>query len=251
VGEAVDSLLEPAPAVGAGEPAARHPVLAALAIVALGYAVLTAVFVAIGQAIEHPLQGTVGDWDDGVAEFFERHRTDFLDDLTKRATSGVSSLIRMQHADLPLLIVGAVVILLLVRRGLGREGAGLAIALALELTVFDTVKILVGRPRPAVFDLSKGPSHTSFPSGHTAAATVLFVGIAVIVTSATANRIARIVSWFVAVAIVVVVGFARVYRGQHFLTDCVCGVLLGLGCLAVSGLAMRQVRPARHAIGRP
>jgi membrane-associated phospholipid phosphatase len=223
----------------AARPARRHPVAAALAVTVVAYVVLTAAVTAIGLLITHPLAGSLGTWDRHVCEFFARHRSGLLNDVTKRATSGVGSLVRSRHADLPALIVAGAAIVVLGRRGRWREGAVLAIAFALEATVFASVKVLVGRPRPPVFDLSAAPSNTSFPSGHTAAATVLFVGIALIVFCSTRSRIARAVSVVGATGVVSMVAFARVYRGLHFLTDVSVGALLGLGCLAAAVVAVR------------
>ena len=78
--------------------------------------------------------------------------------------------------------------------------------------------------------------------------TVLFVGIALIVMCCTHNTVARTLSALVAVALVATVGFARVYRGLHFLTDVSVGVLLGLACLAVAAIA---VRAASRQAARP
>jgi undecaprenyl-diphosphatase len=243
------SLLEPAPDARPDAVFPQHPVGAALAIVVAGYVALVALTLGIGLLVMHPLDGSVGAWDRDVSEYFSRHRTDALNDITKRATSGVGSIVRTRHASLPTIIVGGGVVAVLARRGRWREGAVLTIGLALELTVFTVVKFLVARPRPEVFDLSSVPSNTSFPSGHTAAATVLFAGIALIVICSSRNRVARAMSVLVATGVVGMVGFGRVYRGTHYLVDCIAGVLLGLGCLAVAVAAVRaaSVRAARRA----
>ena len=239
IGKAPGSLLEPATDARADASSPQHPFLAAVAITVIGYAVLTALMIGIGLLLTHALDGTVGGWDRHVSEYFARHRTSGLNDITKRATSGVSSLVRVRHADLPALIVAAAVVAFLARSGRWREGALLTIAFALEVTVFLSVKYVVARPRPAVFDLNAAPSNTSFPSGHTAAATVLFVGIALIVVLCTRNTVARTLSALVAAGVVGMVGFARVYRGLHFLTDVLVGALLGLACLTVAAVAVR------------
>jgi len=244
------SLLEPAPDARDDESSRQHPIRRALAITVIGYVVLTALTIGIGLLLTHPLDGSVGGWDRHVSEYFGRHRTDGLNAVTKRATSGVGKLVRVPHADLPAMIVAVAVVAFLARRGRWREGALLAIAFALETTVFLSVKHVVGRPRPNVLDLSSTPSSTSFPSGHTAAATVLFVGLALIVTCCTRNRLARTLSTLVAVGVVTMVGFARVYRGLHFLTDVLVGVLLGLACLTVAAVAVRAASRQAARTGR-
>ena len=61
------------------------------------------------------------------------------------------------------------------------------LALLIEITVFLSVTFVVGAASPDVVRLNSTPATSSFPSGHTAAATVLFVGIAVIVMCCTRN----------------------------------------------------------------
>jgi undecaprenyl-diphosphatase len=120
----------------------------------------------------------------------------------------------------------------------------LVLALALELAVFLSVTWVVARPRPDVVRLNASPSTSSFPSGHTAAATVLFAGLAIIITCCTPNMLLRVLSYVFAVAAALLVGFGRVYRGMHHPTDVMAGVVLGVGCLVVAVLVVRSV-PAR------
>jgi membrane-associated phospholipid phosphatase len=227
----------------------RHPVYAAGAVAIVGYGVVTAAMIGIGFLLTHPFESTVGDWDERVAEFFTRHRSDGLNSITKRATSGVGSILRVHHASLPAMILAAILVATLAYRGRWREGAFLAIAFALEFTAYRSIVHVVSRQRPHVFDLDRSPSNTSYPSGHTAAATVLFVGITLVVIWTTRNTVARVATAIVAVAATALVGFARVYRGQHSLLDVVAGVVLGLACLAVAALAVRAAsRHAKYAV---
>jgi undecaprenyl-diphosphatase len=239
--------LAPAPTVGSGV-ARQHPFWAALVVTVIGYVIVAAVIVGLGLLLTHPLNGSVGGWDWRVSEFFARHRTGTLNAVTKRATSGVGSLLRVRHASLPALIVAAIVTTILVWRGRWREAVFLALAFALEVTTYRSVLHFVSRQRPHVFDLSREPSNTSFPSGHTAAATVLFVGITLIVIWTTRSTVLRIVTAGIAIAGISMVAFARVYRAQHSLLDVLAGVLLGLGCLVVALVAVRAA--SRRATAR-
>jgi undecaprenyl-diphosphatase len=225
--------------VGLDDTARRHPILAASFVTVVGYVLVTAVLVGIGALLTDAFDSSVSGADREVAKFFARHRVGFVNSLTKRATSGVGSLLRVHHASLPAIIIAAMVVVVLARRGRWREGAFLAIALALEFSVYRSVVHFVSRQRPHVLDLDASPSNTSYPSGHTAAAAVLFIGITVIVFWTTRNAVPRALTAIVAIAITAMVGFARVYRGQHSLTDVLAGVLLGLACLAVAWLAVR------------
>ena len=239
MGKTRGSVLDPPTDDRAGGSSPQHPVRSALVITVIGYVVLTALLIGIGLLITHALSGSVGKWDRDVSDHFARHRTSGWNDDTKLATSAVNTL--------PVLAVAAIVVgfLALFRRW--REAVFLTIALVLEITVFLSVNFVVDRPRPAVHKLNATPSTSSFPSGHTAAAMVLFVGIAVIVTCLTRNTVARILSVVVAVAFAALVGFARVYRGLHYPTDVFAGALYGLACLTIAALAVRAAsRRADH-----
>jgi membrane-associated phospholipid phosphatase len=236
------SLLEPATDCGADDPAPHRPFRSALAVAIVGYVVLTALMLGIGLLLTHALDGSVGNWDQHMSEHFARHRTSGWNGITKVATSAVNTL--------PVIAVAAVVVALLALRRRWREAALLTIALALEITVFLSVTFVVDRPRPAVPRLNSTPSTGSFPSGHTAAATVLFVGIALILTCFTGNTVARVHSILVAVAFATTVGFARVYRGLHYPSDVVVGALLGLACLMIAVVAVRAASRQAAGAGR-
>jgi membrane-associated phospholipid phosphatase len=241
------TLLEPTTDERADDSSPPHPFRAALVVTIVGYLILTAVMFGIGLLLTHALDGTVGKWDLHVSEQFARHRTSSQNDVTKVATSGLNTL--------PVVIAAAVVVgfLALLRRW--REAAFLTIALFLEITVFLSVTFVIDRPRPPVHRLNATPATGSFPSGHTAAATVLFLGIAIIVACLTPNLVARVLSALVAVAMAATVGFSRVYRGLHFPSDVFSGALLGLACLTVAALAVRaasrQAGLRRNALSAP
>ena len=83
------------------------------------------------------------------------------------------------------------------------------------------------------------PADTSYPSGHTAAAVVLYFVVAVLVANATTNRVLRTLGWVPFVIVPVLVAISRMYRGMHFATDTMAGYLMGIGCIAIALLSVR------------
>ncbi|MGE3361719.1 MAG: phosphatase PAP2 family protein [Acidimicrobiia bacterium] len=103
----------------------------------------------------------------------------------------------------------------------------LPLGLALELSVFLTVSYAVGRERPAVPKLGHEPSTFSFPSGHAAAATVIWLGLALVLHEQRATPWLRVPIGVVAVVLPAGVAVGRVYRGMHYTLDVVGGVAMG------------------------
>jgi undecaprenyl-diphosphatase len=101
------------------------------------------------------------------------------------------------------------------------------VALAGEVSIFIVTTLLIHRHRPRVPHLDAAPPTSSFPSGHTAAAVVLYLLIALLLSYRLRNGAARKLLWTVAVLIPVLVGLARLYRGMHYPTDVLSGATLG------------------------
>ena len=104
----------------------------------------------------------------------------------------------------------------------------------------------VDRQRPAVEHLDPAPPTSSFPSGHTGAATALYVGVAVVIAWRVRHKLLRVLLVAVFVTVPILVAVSRLYRGMHHPTDVVFGALNGLACLAVAVYAF-QPRSATAA----
>jgi undecaprenyl-diphosphatase len=215
-----------------------------LGVAAAGYLLLVLVMLGIGLALTHPLAHSVGRWDESVNRWFAVRRTPVWNSVTEVATWLVNTL--------PAIGIAFVITAVLVLRHRRREAAMLVVALVFELAVFLSVTWVVARPRPNVVRLNDSPSTSSFPSGHTAAATVLFVGLAIIVSCCTANTAVRVTCFVFSVAAAMLVGFGRVYRGLHHPTDVIAGAVLGAGCLVVAIFVVRAAAgPASPPAGAP
>lgn len=95
------------------------------------------------------------------------------------------------------------------------------------------VKHLVAAPRPAPFFAALGQkiapidgvellqSHTSFPSGHTASVFALATALVLL-------KPWWELRWWLALMLAVLVGYSRVYLGQHFPADVLAGSILGV-----------------------
>ena len=198
----------------------------ALASLFAAYTALALAFSAAGVALVHfgPLEG-VRTWDLSVSEWFEAHRTATWDSVM---TFG--SRFGETEAVVAVALIAVAVLFRLHHRW---AAAVIACGLALEVATFITANNLVRRERPPVSTVGDAPTTFSFPSGHVAATVVLWGGLALVVVALTRRKALRVVVWLVPVLLVAAVASARVYRGMHFLTDVVAGVVLGVLSLAI------------------
>jgi undecaprenyl-diphosphatase len=117
-----------------------------------------------------------------------------------------------------------------------------------ELSLFLTAAAFVDRARPDVPHLDGPLPTSSFPSGHVAAAILLYAAIAVLAVP----RIRRWWRWlFVAAAVLMPlwVAASRMYRGMHHPTDVLGSMLLAAGWLAAMVYFVRpncDVAGGRH-----
>jgi membrane-associated phospholipid phosphatase len=210
----------------------HHPITAGGAVVLTGYVVMAAFLIGIGFMLTKVLVGgPVVAWDNSVNRWFVTQRTSTL--------NSVSSLGSALGETLTIIGIAVGVSILLAIGRHWRELGFLVAGLTLEATVALTTSIIVNRQRPNVPRLDVVPPTASFPSGHTAAAIVLYVSLAVVLASFVRSATVRALVWILAIAIPIVVGVSRLYRGMHHPTDVMGSVVLGAGSLMFALLASR------------
>jgi membrane-associated phospholipid phosphatase len=224
---------------------AGHPVRAYLVVAVLGFAVLAGLAVAAGWTLQHyalPENG-FGHQDEHVNVWLADHRTALRTDISFWV-SGIGDVYAI-----PALV--AVTVLVAVVRRNWRAAAFIVTAIAVEAATYRVATLAIDRQRPHVGRLDDLPVNDSFYSGHTAASVAVYCGIALLLTSWVRSRALRAIIWLVAIAIPLLVGLARMYRGMHHPTDVTAGLLIGIGCILVAltaarvaGAAARRGQPA-------
>ena len=121
---------------------------------------------------------------------------------------------------------------------LGAEGRRRNAILLLSATLGgegldQALKFLLERPRPAVFFGLAQPASYSFPSGHSMASACFYGALAIIVCSRMRSRAWRSVIALAAAAVIVLVGFSRIYLGVHYPTDVLGGYLAAVAWMAL------------------
>ena len=192
------------------------------ALYLLGWAlVLLVALVALGWLLSKVVHDDgIGRADSGLSRWLAGERTADLNTLT-RWTTWLSETITVTV----LAVVTVAITAWVWRRW--REPMLVAVAVAGEVAIFLATTLLVDRRRPPVSHLDQAPPTSSFPSGHTAAAICLYGALAVLASERARSAQVRGLTLTLAVLIPLAVAVARVYRGMHYLTDVVGGLLLG------------------------
>jgi membrane-associated phospholipid phosphatase len=182
---------------------------------------LLGVMLLLGLLLTHVLNGgPVAHFDDGIERALAAHRNATANALTAAGTQLAEPLNVEIALGVLVLAVAAVT-----RRV--RPPLFLALAVGVESAIYFLTSTLVPRDRPHVPRLGIGDPVASYPSGHAAAALCLYGGLAVLAWRCTRSRPLQIGLTTVAVTVPPLVGFCRMYRGFHHLTDILAGLLLG------------------------
>ncbi len=104
------------------------------------------------------------------------------------------------------------------------------------------LKQTFGRPRPeAFFPEYPLPTSLSFPSGHAFFAASFLGGIAALLSGRIRSRAWRAVIWTVAVSLILLIGFSRVYLGVHYPSDVFAGYAAAIVWVAAVAVGDRLV----------
>jgi membrane-associated phospholipid phosphatase len=214
--------------------------------------VLAAALVGVGWVLAKVVHDDgIGRADTGVSRWLAGERNPDLTDATVFTSEFGGTL------TVAALAVLAVAFAALVWRR-WREPMLVAVAVAGEVGIFLLVTLLVDRERPPVRHLDEAPPTSSFPSGHTAATIALWGALAVLANERARSAVVRNLFLVLAFVVPLLVASSRMYRGMHFLSDVLGGIVLGgLWLLAtVHGIRLGVAHWAiRHGgtgtVGRP
>ena len=176
----------------------------------------------------------------GIINWLVERRTPTWDAVTS-VTSAM--------ADTMTVVVGAAVVVVLLRWWLGRWRESLVVVFAIlgELAIFMAVTATIDRERPTVPQLDEAPPTSSFPSGHTAASVALYGTLAVLLLLRMVHRRLALVLAVLLACVPVVVAVSRLYRGMHYPGDVTFGALASACWVGVVLFVLLRPRPGARS----
>jgi membrane-associated phospholipid phosphatase len=188
------------------------------------------------------LHGPMLELDQAASLWFATHRHALL----TRAMLLVSE----AHRTAQVLAAAAVLALVLLRRGQQRSALALLVV-PTGMVVNVGLKESFQRVRPVLDDPLVQLATYSFPSGHAVASTVFYGMACALVFTHVRSRAWRALAATLAVAMVLVVTFSRVYLGAHYPSDVIAGVAVGTICLVLFLRLLPRGAGAGTDVARP
>ncbi len=207
------------------------------ATLVVAWVAILAAVLGVGWLLTHPLESSVGAWDDDAARWFASERTGDLDRIADLGTLLGNTWVGI---GLAVLVAAGVAGW---QRSI-RPALFVVVVMVGNFGLYLVATQLVTRDRPPVRILDPGlvPDH-SFPSGHVATAVALYGGAALLFGWLEPRTRPWIWALF---AIPFLVAAARLYQGAHHPTDVLTSLLAMTAWLAVVArrLLSRTAAPA-------
>lgn len=216
-----------------GVPSARPPSLKAalprMAVLAGIWAGLVGLLIAAGEVVTHSAAIT----------HFDHHTTRVVVSSRTAALDSAMKVVTWLGSWVAVVVAAAIIALLVISKRLPVLAAIVAVfAWAGEAGGVRIGKEVVGRDRPPEAIWLVRAHGWSFPSGHAAAACLVFTVLALCVTTLTGNRAAWMLGWLAAGLAIAATAFSRVELGVHWTTDVIATVVFVTGWLTAIAILL-------------
>ena len=151
------------------------------------------------------------------------------------------------HSPVGMTIMAVLLGIVLYRQGHHYWTLSLALAVPGGMLVNTAIKYIFNRQRPSWDDPLFTLTSASFPSGHTAGATLFYGFIAAYMVWNTKKHWAQAVIVVGCAFMVALVGFSRIYLGVHYLSDVLAAMSVSIVWLVICLIAVRGLAHRRGA----
>ena len=114
------------------------------------------------------------------------------------------------------------------------------------LLLNDLLKFAIDRPRPDAVLQAARVFTSGFPSGHATLSSVTYISAAALFGPLYDERRARTYMMAIAIFVVALIGFSRIYLGVHYPTDIFGGWCVGAAWVSWCYPAIRMLRPSNR-----
>jgi undecaprenyl-diphosphatase len=188
----------------------------------------------------HMRRGATQHFDESVLRWLAAHRTPALDSSMLEITAlGTGSVVVMT-------VLIAAVFLWLTRHK--HSAVLLGVASIGGMLLNGLLKLGFNRPRPTVVSWGATTFSSSFPSGHSMNAVIVYGTVAYLIARLQQRRAVRIATLVVAAIVIALVCGSRLYLGVHYPSDVAAGLVIGLAWAAfcMATLEAIQLYARRH-----
>ena len=192
------------------------------------------------QLAQEMASGELVSIDGSIGVWVQLHATDF-------ATPLLSAITHLGGADVLLVITLVTTGSLLLRRRVA-HAALMGAALAGGHAFNAVLKAAFERPRPSFSDPLATAAGFSFPSGHAMISLTVYGALAFVIAARVGSRRAQLLVLSLAAALVLAIGFSRVYLGVHYASDVLAAYSAGLAWLMICALALLAAARVRSAL---
>jgi undecaprenyl-diphosphatase len=210
-------------------------------VVLVAMALATAALWGFINVADEVVEGDTHDFDRWVLVAL-RTSTDLHDPIGPRWVEEVARDISALGglAFVAIATVGIAVYLFIDRKG--RMALFLTVSTASGALVGIVLKAVFSRPRPDLVPHLSPTFSSSFPSGHSLTAAVVYLTLGALVASVVTNVWLKAYLLAVGVLITIAVGLTRIYLGVHYPTDVLAGWLADLLWALVCWLIARRLQ---------
>ena len=143
------------------------------------------------------------------------------------------------HSPVGMAIIATLFGIYLWRTGHRHWTVSLAAALGGGMVINTLLKLAFNRDRPVWDDPLLTLSSASFPSGHTAGATLFYGFVAAYMVWNTRETWRHVIVVIGCTLMVALVGFSRIYLGAHYLSDVLAAISMSIVWLVICLIAVR------------
>jgi len=189
-----------------------------------GFAIAAAATWLFGQFAEKVASGQTQSFDETVLRWMGEHHTSTLDAAMLEITAlGTGTVVMM---------VVAVSALFLVLTRHKYSALLLLVATGGGLILNQILKNVFNRPRPHVFEWGTDAVSSSFPSGHSMSAVIVYSTVAYLASRLHRSAWARAAVMTLTFLVIILICTSRLYLGVHYPSDVLAGATVGLGWAA-------------------